>query len=527
VNLLANAIKFTEQGEVVLEAKVLERTGQDVVLQFSVADTGIGISPEQQSIIFDAFTQADNSTTRTYGGTGLGLAISRQLVELMGGRLRVESEPGRGSKFHFTARFELQPAESAPAPSTGSTAPLRLAVKHLPTPGVDDNATNRRILQEFLTRWGMIPVLTSGADEALEVLNRAAAAGRPFPLILLDAMMPKIDGFTLARRIKESPQLAGAVIMMLSSAVQVEDSARCRDLGISVYLTKPIRQSELMDAIMSALGTPREQAPAAVAGPEPVLRSPRPLRILLAEDNLVNQRLAVRVLEKWGHRVGVAGNGRRAVELWEREPFDLIVMDVQMPEMSGYQAVALIREREKATGGHIPIVAMTAHALEGDREKCLAAGMDHYVTKPIDQKRLFDAVEGFFANRPHPEALTMNEPNEPLTFDPRVLLKRVDDDRELLREVVGLFLEDTPRLLTELRNAVSRGDGRMLERSAHSLKGSIGNFGARSAFEAALSLEQMGRNSDFVRAADVFAQLERQLDLLAPALGALLSEKAA
>jgi PAS domain S-box-containing protein len=522
VNLLGNAVKFTEAGEVVASARLRSRDDQEhtVEIEFTVTDTGIGIPVEKQGLIFEAFTQADSSTTRTHGGTGLGLAICSQLVGLMGGALQVESQPGSGSKFSFTARFGCQPAGAVPEPLPQPQLAGMAALI------VDDNATNRQILQEFLTSWGMQPTPAASAEEAMSILQAAAAEGHPFPLILLDSIMPETDGFAFVRRIREAPQLSGPVIMMLSSAGQVEDSARCRDLGVSVYLTKPIRQSELMDAMMSALGSPEHATRASGApSPELVLRSARSLRLLVAEDNPVNQRLAVRILEKWGHQVVVVGNGKKAVEAWEREAFDLILMDVQMPEMSGYQAVGIIREREKGPGKRIPIVAMTAHAMEGDREKCLSSGMDHYVTKPIDQKRLFEAVEGFFVNRP-PDASPMPEPNE-LNFDPAVVLKRVEGDRELLREVVTLFFEDTPRLLADIRNAISCSDGNALQRSAHTLKGSVGNFGARAALEAALSLEQMGRNLDFARATEVFARLQQLIDQLLPALEALLTQKAA
>ncbi len=522
LNLVGNAIKFTSRGEVVLDVRMHSRDEDGVTLHFTVSDTGIGIPREKQQMIFEAFTQADSSTTRNYGGTGLGLTISSQLVGLMGGTIWVESEVGQGSQFQFTARFELQ---ENPALRTVQT---HLTLKDLPALVVDDNAVNRRILEEFLRKWEMQPVLVDGGGAALAEMERAAAVGRSYPLVLLDAMMPQVDGFALARKIKESPHLANAVIMMLSSADQVQDSARCRELGIAVYLTKPVRQSELLDAIMSALGSARLPAtPAAPTVAEAVRKSSRPLRVLLAEDNPVNQRLAVRIMEKWGHSVAVAGNGRKALEAWEKDTFDLILMDVQMPEMSGLEATVAIREREKTSTGRIPIIAMTAHAMEGDREKCLAAGMDQYITKPIDQKRLFEVVESFCAARPLSEHLIMNEPNQDLSFDPGAALRRVDGDRQLLKEVAGLFFEDTPRLLAEVRNAIQRGDGKALERSAHTLKGSVSNFGARAASEAALSLEQMGRNGDFAKADEVFIQLERQVALLIPALEALLKEEAA
>ena len=546
LNLVGNAIKFTARGEVVVDVRLKSQNEHGVTLHFTVSDTGIGIPPEKQRMIFEPFTQADGSTTRTYGGTGLGLAISTQLVGLMGGRIWVESEAGEGSRFQFIARFTLQENPVA------RPAQTQVTLKDLPALVVDDTAVNRQILEEFLSQWNMKPVLVDGSAAALAELARAASTGQPYPLVLLDAMMPQEDGFTLARKIKENPRLAKAVVMMLSSANPVADSARCRELGISVYLTKPVRQSELLDAIMSALGDERlPKASLTLSAAEPVRKSSRSLRVLLAEDNPVNQRLAVRIMEKWGHSVAVAGNGRKALELWEKETFDLILMDVQMPQMSGLEATAAIREREKNRTGsvngidyspsfekcsipltdpiarRIPIIAMTAHAMEGDREKCLAAGMDQYVSKPIDQKRLFEVVEGFCAARPCSESLIMNQPDQELNFDPGAALKRVDGDRELLREIAGLFFEDTPRLVAEVRNAIQRGDGKALERSAHTLKGSIGNFGARTAFEAAFSLEQMGRNGDFARASEAFTQLERQVTLLVPALEAVLKEKAA
>jgi len=553
LNLVGNAIKFTARGQVVVDVRVQSQGEHGVTLHFTVSDTGIGIPKEKQRLIFEPFTQADGSTTRTYGGTGLGLAISTQLVGLMGGRIWVESEVGQGSRFQFTVRFGLQANPQIKPVET------QVILKDLPTLVVDDNAVNRQILDEFLRQWEMKPVLVDGGEAALAEMELAAAAGHSYPLVLLDAMMPQVDGFTLARKIRENPRLANAVIMMLSSANQVTDSARCRELGIAVYLTKPIRQSELLDAIMSALGNGRlPTVSPSFSVAEPVRKNSYSLRVLLAEDNPVNQRLAVRLMEKWGHSVTVVGNGLKALETWEKEPFDLILMDVQMPEMSGLEVTAAIRQREGQApaeprlagqlgeanaepasanvprssfpvprSGRIPIIAMTAHAMEGDREKCLAAGMDQYVTKPIDQKRLFEVVEGLCSARPLAESVIMQAPNQELDFDPTAALKRVDGDRDLLKEVASLFFEDTPRLMTEVRNAIQRGDGKALERSAHTLKGSVSNFGARMALEAAVSLEQMGRNGDFARASEVFAQLDRQVTLLVPALEAVLKEKAA
>ncbi len=522
VNLVGNAIKFTERGEVVLRAEAWPADGPDLMIHFAVSDTGIGIPKAKQQMIFEAFTQADSSTTRTHGGTGLGLAISSQLVESMGGRMWVESHAGQGSCFHFSARFARQ---SNPVIQL---EPQHHDLRHLPVLVVDDNATNRRILQELLLGWGMRPFLAASAPEALTEFRRAATAGQPYPLVLIDAVMPEVDGFALARKIKDYPDLTSALILMLSCSGQVENSARCRDLGIPISLTKPIRRSELLEGLMAAIGSTHarlRRIPSST--PEPMLRSSVPLRLLLAEDNPVNQRLAVRILEKWGHSVTVVGNGRKALEVWEKGACDLILMDVQMPEMSGYEAVAAIRERERHTRKRIPIIAMTAHAMEGDREKCLAAGMDNYVPKPIDQKRLFEVVESFCGQRPSAENLIMSEPSLPLNFDPSIVLARVDGDVELLKEIASLFFEDTPRLISDVRNAITRSDGKALEHAAHTLKGSVGNFGAHAAFDAAYSLEKMGRNDDFARANEAFGRLQQQVALLIPALETLTKEKAA
>jgi len=392
VNLIGNAIKFTQQGEVVMEVGAESQTGDSVDLHFAVTDTGMGIPADKQRAIFDAFTQADGSMTRKFGGTGLGLTISTRLVEMMGGRIWVESEPGKGSAFHFIARLGLQKT-TAPQPPPAEPANLR----HLPVLVVDDNATNRRILEEMLKSWRMRPTAVEGGHQALAVLEQARKAGKTFPLILLDAQMPGMDGFALTERMKQIPELAGATIMMLTSAGLRGDAAHCRELGIAAYLTKPIKQSELLQAILLALGTPakKEARPALVT--RHVLReNHQRLRILLAEDNAVNQTLAVRLLEKWGHAVTVAGDGRAALAAVEKAGFggfDLALMDVQMPEMDGIEATVAIRARERVSGGHLPIIAMTAHSMKGDRESCLAAGMDGYISKPIQAQELFEAVE--------------------------------------------------------------------------------------------------------------------------------------
>ncbi len=411
VNLVGNAIKFTSRGEVVLQIDLESQTEQEVLLHFSVADTGVGIPVEKQRVIFEAFAQADGSMTRKYGGTGLGLAISTRLVEMMGGRIWVESEPGQGSRFHFTTRLGVskeQAIKRTPA------EPVKLV--DLPVLVVDDNATNRRILHSLLVGWKMKPTEVDGGRAGLEALERAQRTGEPFALILLDAQMPEMDGFTFAQRVKQKPELAGSIIMMLTSAGQHGDAARCRELGIAAYLNKPVKQSELLHAIVETLGKrpPSEARPALVTRHS--LRESRVrLRILLAEDNAVNQMLVLRLLEKQGHTVTVAANGRAALAALEQQPFDLVLMDVQMPEMDGLEATAAIREKERLTGAHIPIVAMTAHAMKGDQEWCLAAGMDGYVCKPINIQELLGVIEGVVPRSARAENASREAQTDPAT----------------------------------------------------------------------------------------------------------------
>ncbi|MDB5337107.1 MAG: domain S-box [Planctomycetaceae bacterium] len=388
VNLIGNAMKFTEVGEVAVSAEVAIQTDNAVDLHFQVRDTGIGIPPAKQQVIFEAFSQADGSTTRRYGGTGLGLTISSQLVEMMGGRIWVESEPGRGSIFHFTARFGIS---SSPVEQIGPDVAVRLA--GLQVLIVDDNATNRRILEETVKRWGMKPTAVDGARAALTVLRQAIADKSTFPLILIDCMMPDVDGFTLAEEMRQDPVIAQATVMMLSSANQNGDAARCRDLGIAAYVVKPVQRPELLQAIVKALGIsmarPSESVPAAPLLPT---RSEPRLNILLAEDNAINQTVATRILAKRGHTVHVAVNGREALRALEEHSFDVVLMDVQMPEMSGFEATTIIRNAESGTTRHMPIIAMTAHAMKGDRERCMEVGMDGYISKPIQAQQLWDEL---------------------------------------------------------------------------------------------------------------------------------------
>jgi len=516
VNLVGNAIKFTEQGEVVLRVQVETHYNTDIQLRFSVADTGIGIPADKQAVIFEAFSQADNSTTRRYGGTGLGLAISAQLVELMGGSISVESQPSRGSTFHFTARFEVQQPGMENLPSRWRT------LSDLPVLIVDDNATNRRILEEVFTNWRMRPVAVEGGAAALATLEKSMRTDQPFAVVLLDGHMPDMDGFAVAERISEDRRYAGTKLVMLTSAGQPEDVARCRKLGISAYLTKPIKQSELFDVIVSAIGQPvneRASTPKRRKRSRPALRK---LQVLVAEDNQVNQLVATRIFEKLGHQVTVVNNGREALAAVHAGKFDLIAMDVQMPEMDGLDATRAIRAVERAAGTHIPIIAMTAHAMKGDRERCLAAGMDGYTSKPIRIRDLEQAIAQLISPINSASVSVPEAEQADGVIDHAALLAGVDGDRRLLRELIHLFLADCPQGLAKIKDAIRCGDAGALGRAAHTLKGSVGNFARKSAFAAAQRLEIMGRDGNLDNAGEVFRTLESELARLTEELRKLI-----
>jgi signal transduction histidine kinase/CheY-like chemotaxis protein len=387
-NLVGNAIKFTQHGEVELSAALNQGAGSPQMLSFTVSDTGIGIPAEKQKVIFEAFSQADNSTTRKYGGTGLGLTISSRLVEMMGGKIWVESEVGRGSEFHFTISFKTaeKQLEASLTPPLEMLEGVRVLI-------VDDNQTNRRLLEETLHRLGMRTVLAGSGQAALAEISASLRAADPFGLILTDVHMPGMDGFTLLEQIRRRPELDAAAIMMLTSAGYRGDSELLKQLKVAACLLKPIRLSQLRETMCQVLSgrerqrtTPHQKA----HGTEMLLR------VLVSEDNLVNQRLATRLLEKRGHQVVVAENGRRALEALERDSYDLVLMDVQMPELDGMAATALIRNKERPGGKHQPIIALTAHAMKGDKERCLAAGMDGYLAKPIQAQELYNLLESMF-----------------------------------------------------------------------------------------------------------------------------------
>jgi light-regulated signal transduction histidine kinase (bacteriophytochrome)/DNA-binding response OmpR family regulator len=388
VNLVGNAIKFTSQGEVAVEVAVQEELEDGVVLHFAVRDTGLGIPLEKQHTIFEAFAQADSSTTRQFGGTGLGLSISSRLVQMMGGKIWLESEPNQGSTFHFTIRLKIQNVSRKYDPIGAEE------LQNLPVLIVDDNASTRRVLQEFVLSWKMEPTLSEGGPHALALMQEAASRGTPFALILLDAQMPGMDGFAVADKIKQASSLPSPAIIMMASAGMREDSGHCKDVGIKAYLNKPINRSDLLEAIKLALSAP---IPAESHPPVVTLHSLKETRgrlsILLAEDNRVNQTLAVRLLEKRGHEVTTVENGRAVLQSLDTHVPDLILMDIQMPELDGFQTTAAIRESKRESVKHIPIIALTAHAMSGDEGRCRAAGMDGYVSKPLHAEVLFSVIE--------------------------------------------------------------------------------------------------------------------------------------
>jgi PAS domain S-box-containing protein len=529
VNLVGNAIKFTERGEVIVRVSRalghglqtvpgttlpsgsrLNTEGPDFcVLHFEVTDTGMGIPADKHRIIFEPFEQVEGGDNRRFGGTGLGLAISSQLVALMGGHLQVQSPVagGRGSRFYFTARFGL-PQGPVPTAILGEPGDLL----DLPVLVVDDNATNRVILSEMLVGWRMKAVAVEGARQALEELRRAANAGEPYPLVLLDSQMPEMDGFALAEQIRNQPELVGATIMMLVSSDRQGSAERCREVGISACLMKPLKQSELLNTILDVLSTKEGRRTRSTA-PEPLETSAagveRRLHILLAEDNTVNQRLAVRILEKRGHSVVVAWNGKEALAALEREPFDLVLMDVEMPEMGGFEATAHVRRREKDSGKHVPILALTAHAMKGDRERCLQAGMDGYVAKPIQARELYQAIAELLPASPSAETGV-----SAVILDRGEALEHVGGDPELLRELTDVFLQDCPRMMEEARDALQAGDILKLKRAAHSIKGAAGILGGKLVFETALRLETICRQGDLSQAEPAWEALRQAVEQL-------------
>jgi len=512
VNLVGNAIKFTETGEIEVSVARETGAGEGVAgLRFGVRDTGIGIPPEKFQTIFDSFSQADTSTTRKYGGTGLGLTISAQIIALMGSAIELSSVVGTGTTFHFV--LDMPVVSNSPLAEYQHTG--RIAA--LPVLVADDNATNRRLLERMLLNWKMQPTVVASGEKAWQELQRAAAAGAPYSLAILDVQMPDMDGFTLAEKLRQHPEFSGATVMMLTSEGQRGDAARCRELGVAGYLMKPVAQSELLDAIMTALGEPVQQSVPLITR-HSLRETRRKLKLLLAEDNQVNQTLAIRLLEKLGHQVTVANNGREAVQQWQSSRFDAILMDVDMPVMNGYEATERIRELEQGNGAHIPVMAMTAHAMQGAREECLRHGMDGYLTKPVDTEALWNELEQI-GRAGGPEASRDSFSPEPAleVADFAKARQTMDDNKELFDEIVGLFLEDSPSHIEKIKNGLAQGDADAVRHSAHTLKGMVGIFAAERTMQAAEKLEYLaGTGGEEMTAA--LAELEIALSELENAL---------
>ncbi len=516
LNVLGNAVKFTDAGEVVLDVHVEEVYPSKVTLRFAVSDTGIGIPPEKQQQIFQAFTQADASTTRRFGGTGLGLAIALRLVELMNGRMWVESAVGRGSTFLFTATFD-RPQVAAHEPlfeKTTALDGLRVLV-------VDDNATNRRILEEMLASWHMKPTAVPDAESALAALGAAVTRQEPFDVIVADRQMPGIDGFMLARRVRRERQFARIPIVMMMSVGDVNENDG-RRIDVDAYLTKPVKHSDLLDALATLFRVSTRRPRPERTG-QPSARRERRLRVLLAEDNLVNRKLVTRLLEKRGHHVHAVENGRAAVDTIASATsgFDVVLMDLQMPEMSGFEATGAIRQRERGGLGHLPIVALTAHAMAGDRERCLAAGMDGYLSKPIEVNDLIATVERFGGDGvSSPEGPAPPPTRGAVIFDETAALTYTGGDRELLKEVIDLFRKDSPRSMRRIERALHRRDGDALRMAAHALKGAIATVGSSAGRETALELEMMAKSGKFAEATRVYTHLRTLVDELDTAFAA-------
>jgi len=554
VNIAGNSLKFTEKGEIVIRVEMESESDDSVKLHFMVSDTGIGIPPDKLDSIFNSFEQVDGSITRKYGGTGLGLSITRQFVEMMGGKIHVESpnrfrleedsntrnrEPrmgGPGSIFHFTICFKLSRSKDISIPR-----PKPQDLSGMPVLIVDDNYTNRILLQEMMKSWGLVPTITANGKEALDRFNEAFGSGTPYRLILLDMQMPEMDGFDVAKTIKDAPSGKDVRIILLSSIGQRGDSDRCKEVGISGYLPKPIKQSELLDAIMMTMGLPSEETTTVITRHK-VYEGRESFKILLTEDNLINQTLAIKLLETRGHQVTLASNGIEAVEAFKKGDFDLILMDIQMPEMNGFEATREIRKLEtgdpqqppiadrQSSIHSVPIIAMTAHAMTGDREKCIDAGMDDYVSKPIKPEALYLVIDKVTRKSKSEKEQKQPQPSQdsktfsPKTFDLSGAMETVLGNKELFQEIAGIFIENCSDYIAKIKAGITENDAGILEREAHSLKGAVGNFGAKDAYAAAYRLEKLGEEGKMATAEEELSNLERALNELASEMKIVLQE---
>jgi signal transduction histidine kinase/DNA-binding response OmpR family regulator len=521
LNLAGNSIKFTSKGEVVIRVALEEEKDGQATVRFAISDTGPGIPQDRMDRLFRSFSQVDSSTTRKYGGTGLGLSISKRLAELMGGQIGVVSEEGKGSTFWFTAVFSKQAVDKK------STVVVPENIRDKRILAVDDNVTNRLILHEQLRSWGCQHDEAANGTEALAKLHEAVNAHNPFHIAILDMDMPDIDGATLGRKIKEDPNLCQTTLVMLTSRGRRGDAKQMQEIGFAAYLTKPIKSSQLYDCLVMVVGS---KLAAPDTSPVPIItrhslmeETGSKIRILLAEDNIINQKVALGVLAKIGYRADVASNGREVLTALEKTPYDLILMDVQMPEMDGFEATAAIRQKESEMGRHIPIIAMTAHAMKGDRELCLEKGMDDYVSKPIQPKDLSAAINRQLGNMvlPQPEVPPSDGSDGKAVFDQKFLLDRLEGDEELFKEIVRTFLDDAPLQVEKLKQALREENLSQIEKQAHSLKGAAMNIGGNALQAIAFEVELSGKKGDLKRNQELIPRLEKEFTRLQKALSSL------
>jgi signal transduction histidine kinase/DNA-binding response OmpR family regulator/PAS domain-containing protein/HPt (histidine-containing phosphotransfer) domain-containing protein len=577
INLIGNAIKFTERGDVSVEVTSLSATLSHITVRFTVRDTGMGIPPDKLDRLFQPFTQMDGSTTRRFGGTGLGLTISARLAEMMGGSIRVESMPNCGSAFHFDSSFAIsgKPASLASQSQLEELRGIRVLV-------VDDNASSRRMLCDLCIQWQADPTPVEDGPSALAELSKSEAAGCPYRLVLLDANMPDVDGFTVAQQIRE--RYFRLAIIMLTCSDQAEAASICRKAGVPIYLTKPVASSELLESILrslhgSASANSSESQPIPSANGADSVPSRRPsLEILLAEDNAINQLVAVELLRLEGHNVVVANDGRKAIEVFDLHRFNLVLMDVRMPGMDGFEATAILRTKDELNKTHTPVIALTAHAMKGDRERCLAAGMDGYISKPIQPAELWREIDEVLSREPAHNSCSENgavqarqvdcsskeiplvntsgitlgavdtrtvmveqaaentngtQPSDAKNvgaddpvpvLDRQGVLSRLGNNRKILGDVASIFLDQLPLMLSDVQQSASSGDAERLARTAHMVKGALANLGAIRAFQAAQTVEALGREGDASAAHSAVTELEHEVGQFRNALVAWARE---
>lgn len=544
INLAANAIKFTDEGEVVIRATLEKEDDTHATVRVSVSDTGIGIPKESMHYLFEAFTQVDTSLTRRFGGAGLGLTIAKQLTELMGGQVRVESQEGKGSVVWFTAVLEKQPeGHEAEIVLPKDIRGMRIIV-------VNDNATTRHVLTEQLRSWDCRVEVASSGEQALDKLHQSVADGDQYSIAILEMEMPEMNGEALGQKIKEDPDLQDIMLVMLTSVGQRGDAKHLKEIGFDAYLTRPVGYSQLYNCLATVAarktGVEDRRVPSIVTRHSIADDRKRKIRILIAEDDVTNQKVALGILGKLGFRADVVSNGKETLKALKEKPYDLVLMDILMPELDGYEATKLIREKEKlkaqsspeeyaphstgqaklkgkeesdlsARSERIPIIAMTAHAMKGDRERCLEAGMDDYVTKPVEPQELTEAIERQVFGRAQatePAATVKTASLERQVFDRSLLMRRLGDDEELSNEIIGVFMREIPVQLAQLKQALENDDAKLVERQAYKIKGASANISAQAISNVALEIEVAGKDCKLDTAIALVGKLEQEFKRL-------------